>query len=99
MEDKISMLLQAYGLDDKEIKIYLILVQKKELNAYVLAKKEGIHRSTTYNVLERLISKGFVSKIEKEKTTFYSALDINQTLTKIKDRESILLSLIPEFEK
>ena len=99
MEDKIAMLLEVYGLDKKEIKVYLILVQGKELNAYILAKKAGIHRSTTYHILDRLIEKGFVSKIQKGEKTFYSALDISQTIVKIKDKESILLSLIPEIEK
>lgn len=99
MEDKITMLLEEYGLDKKEIKIYLSLVEKGELNAYSLAKITGIHRSTTYAVIERLLSKGFITKIQRGEKTFYSALEINQTITKIKERESILLSLIPEFEK
>lgn len=98
MDDKISMLLEAYGLDKKEIKIYLLLVRKKELNAYVLAKKAGIPRSSVYNILERLISKGFVNKIQKGKKIFYSALEISYTVAKMKDKESILLSLIPELE-
>ncbi len=99
MEDKIKMLLKAYGLDEKEIKIYIKLVQEKELNAYMLAKKVGIHRSTTYHILDRLISKGFISKIEKGNKIYYSALEIDNILLKIKDKESILLSLIPELEK
>ncbi len=99
MEDKITKLLEEYGLDKKEVKIYLLLVEKRELNAYSLAKIAGIHRSTTYAVLERLISKGFINRIQKDKKTFYSALEIIQTITQIKEKESILLSLIPEFEK
>lgn len=99
MEDKISMLLEAYGLDKKEIKLYLTLVEKDELNAYILAKKTGIHRSTTYAVIERLILKGFINRIQKGKKTFYSALEIGQIITKIKSKETILLSLIPELEK
>ena len=99
MKDKITRLLEEYGLDKKEIKIYLLLVEKEELNAYSLAKIAGIHRSTTYAVLERLISKGFINRIQKDEKIFYSAFEITQTITKIKEKESILLSLIPEFEK
>ncbi len=99
MENKITTLLEEYGLDKKEIKIYLLLVEKGELNAYSLAKITGIHRSTTYAVLERLLSKGFINRIQKDEKTFYSAFEITQTITKIKEKESILLSLIPEFEK
>ena len=83
----------------KEIKVYLCLVEKGELNAYILAKITGIHRSTTYAVIERLLSKGFINKIQKGEKTSYSALEISYTLAKIKEKESILLSLVPEFEK
>ncbi|MFH1650456.1 MAG: helix-turn-helix domain-containing protein [Candidatus Woesearchaeota archaeon] len=99
MNNKIDELLFEFGLNNKEIQVYKFLVQKKELNAYVLAKLAGIHRSTVYSVLERLISKGFIHKLEKDGTTFYSALEIGQIIAKIKDKESILLSLIPEIEK
>ncbi len=99
MESKISTILQEYGLDDKEIKIYMILVEKGELNAYALAKITGIHRSTTYAILERLLLKGFISEIQKERKTFYSAIEISKIAYKIKEKETLLLSLIPEFEK
>lgn len=98
MESKITTLLEEYGLDKKEIRIYLALVEKGELNAYSLAKITGIHRSTTYDILERLLSKGFITKTEKEGKTFYSILEVNQTLAKLKEKESILLSLAPELE-
>lgn len=99
MDNKITKLLEEYGLDKKEIEIYITLVEKGELNAYSLAKIAGIHRSTTYAVLERLILKGFINRIQKDNKTIYSALEITQTITKIKEKESILLALIPEFEK
>ena len=99
MESKIATILQEYGLDDKEIKVYISLVEKGELNAYTLAKITGIHRSTTYAILERLLVKGFISEIQKDGKTFYSAIEISKVIYKIKEKESLLLSLIPEFEK
>lgn len=99
MGDKITNILKEYGLDEKEIKIYSSLVEKGELNAYVLAKLTGIHRSTAYAVIERLSSRGFISTIQKDEKTFYSAIEISKLIAKIKEKESLLLSLIPEFEK
>src|SRR3989344_2907427 len=98
MEDKITNILKEYGLDDKEAKTYISLVEKGELNAYALAKITGIHRSTAYAVIERLSSKGFISAIQKGEKTFYSAIEISRIIVKIKEKESLLLSLIPEFE-
>ncbi len=99
MESKIAIILQEYGLDDKEIRVYISLVEKGELNAYTLAKITGIHRSTTYAILERLLAKSFISEIQKDEKTFYSAIEISKIAYKIKEKESLLLSLIPEFEK
>lgn len=99
MESRITTILQEYGLDDKETKVYISLVEKGELNAYALAKITGIHRSTTYAILERLLIKGFISEIQKDGKTFYSAIEISKIASKIKEKESLLLSLIPEFEE
>ncbi len=99
MESRITPILHEYGLDDKEIRVYISLVEKGELNAYTLAKITGIHRSTTYAILERLSIKGFISEIQKDGKTFYSAIEISKIAYKIKEKESLLLSLIPEFEK
>ena len=99
MEDEITSILEEYGLDEKEIKIYISLVEKGELNAYTLAKITGIHRSTVYAIIERLSSKGFISNIQKDEKTFYSAIEVNKIIAKIKEKESLLLSLIPKFEK
>lgn len=99
MEDRILNILKDFGLDDKEIKTYITLVEKGELNAYVLAKITGIHRSTTYAVIERLLSTGFITKTEKKGKTFYSAIEVIKIIAKMKEKESLLLSLVPEFEK
>jgi len=98
MNNRIQTILEEYGLNDKEIKIYVTLVEKDELNAYSLAKITGIHRSTVYAVIERLSSKGFISEVLKGEKIFYSAVGVGQIISKIKEKESMLLSLIPEFE-
>ena len=99
MNAKIHELLREYGLKDVEIKIYLYLVGNKELTAYRIAKGTNIHRSTTYDILERLISKGFVNKIEKNQILFYSSNEVSKIAAGLKDKETLLLSLIPELEK
>ncbi len=98
MESQISMLLREYGLDDKEIDIYLFLVGTRETSAYKVSKETKIHKSTCYDVLGRLINKGFVSKIEG-KRALYSANEVSKMLSIIKNKESIIVSLIPELEK
>lgn len=99
MEVRLNTLLKEYGLDEKEIRIYLFLVGNEGLTAYSVAKGTSIHRSTTYDVLERLLAKGFVNKVETDGKTRYSADEISDIISNLKDKESILLSLIPKFER
>lgn len=98
MDNKISDILEEYGLDKNESNIFLFLVGQNELTAYQIAKQLKINRSTCYEILERLIKKGFISRIEKTNRGFYSANDINSLLVKLKDKENILLSLKPQLE-
>ena len=92
-------LLREYGLKENEIKIVISLVQKGELTAYRIAKITGIHRSTTYDILERLIEEGFVSKNDLNKHSLYFVNDISSIISHIKDKENILMSLIPIFQE
>ena len=99
MEEKIRILLQEYGLDETEIKVYSHLVANKELTAYKIAKELRIHRSTCYDVLDRLAQKGFVSKISKDNTMHFISNNINRVLSSLKDKETILNNLIPELQR
>ena len=95
MELDLSILLKEYGLEEEEIKVYLFLVAKEELTAYKIAKEVKIHRSTCYDILERLISKGFVSSIEEEGKKRYNTNDLNKIISKLKDRQNIIENIIP----
>lgn len=54
--------LQEFGLNDKEIVIYLSLLKYGPNTIMDLARKTGIKRSTTHNNVEELIKKGLVSQ-------------------------------------
>jgi sugar-specific transcriptional regulator TrmB len=99
MSEIISSLLQEYGLDNNETNIYLHLVRSKELTAYQIAKEIHIHRSNCYNILDRLVEKGFVAMLTIDNNKKYSANELTNVIGKIKNKESILLSIIPEIEK
>jgi len=99
MEDKFYRLLREFGLGNNESVIFKYLVGKDKLTAYTIAKDTKIHRSTCYDVLERLDKKGFVVKSNKEGKKYYSANEIDKILGRLKNKESILMSTIPEIKK
>jgi sugar-specific transcriptional regulator TrmB len=98
VDTQILTLLKEYGLDDRETSVYLDLVGKNRLTAYRIAKDVKFNRSTTYYVLERLISQGFVSKIENGSTSLFCANDMNRITSRLKDKETILTALIPKLK-
>ncbi len=98
MAEIILNLLREYGLDEKESKIYEYLVSKGKLTAYKISKDTKILRSNSYNVLARLIEKGFVAESIKEDKKLYYTNDLNAVIGKIKNKEAILEALIPQVE-
>lgn len=53
--------LRRYGLNEKEIDIYLVVLRKQEdMSPYLLAKETGIPRTTVYDVLLGLSLKGLI---------------------------------------
>ena len=77
--DKSYDFLINIGFTLNEAKVYLALVKFRLLNGYEVAKESRVSRSLVYDVLNRLVTKGFVNKILGE-TTLYSALEFDKVL-------------------
>ena len=66
-------MLKEFGLTSTEEKVYLSLLNIGSSSASEIIKKTQLYRTTVYDVLERLIGKGFASYIIQNKIKFYSA--------------------------
>jgi len=66
-------MLEKFGLTNTEEKVYLVLLRLGSSLAADIVKKTQLHRTTVYDVLDRLIEKGLVSYIIKNKIKQYSA--------------------------
>jgi len=64
-------MLEEFGLTETEEKVYLTLLKLGESPASEIIKKTQLHRTTIYDVLERLIEKGLISFIIKNKIKYY----------------------------
>ena len=76
-----TKILEKIGLTEGESKVYLALLKLGSSTSGPLTDESGVSRSKIYNVLERLIQKGLVSYIIKEKTKYFQAAEPS----KIKD--------------
>lgn len=83
--------LTKVGFSLNEAKVYVTLLQNKALNGYEIAKLSGVSRSLVYDVIERLLKKGFIIKSEGA-VNYYVALDYNKALEKIdnENRKNLL---------
>ncbi|HLD55055.1 MAG TPA: helix-turn-helix domain-containing protein [Candidatus Nanoarchaeia archaeon] len=82
-------MLKEFGLTETEEKVYLSLLKQGTSLASDIIKKTQLHRTTIYDVLERLISKGFVSYIIQNKIKYYSATNPSKFLDIAREEKEI----------
>jgi HTH-type transcriptional regulator, sugar sensing transcriptional regulator len=85
------------GLEEKESRIYLALLELGEANIQQIAKKSGIKRTTVYDILESLKYKGLISSITKHKKSHFSAEDPRTLEEKLDERKNTLKRIMPEL--
>lgn len=91
--------LKEAGLTDGEIKVYLALLGLGLSTTGPIIEKSGIARSIIYHILDKLMQKGLVSCITKEKTKYFQASDPKKIIEYIDEREQRLLENKKKVEK
>ncbi|MFH1456184.1 MAG: helix-turn-helix domain-containing protein [archaeon] len=91
--------LKEAGLTGNEAKLYYELLRTSPISANELAKKRGMDRTLTYQILRNLTDKGLVNYIIKHNKKFFAAADPNNLLNPIKEKETFVKDLIPELKK
>ncbi len=98
-------ILEQAGFTKGEIRVYLALLELGETTTGNIIKKSKITGSKVYEILEKLIEKGLVSYVIKEKTKYFQAsspkrlLDyINKKEIEIRIYKKEIESIIPKLE-
>lgn len=89
--------LQNLGLNEKEAKVYLALLQSGESSAYQIAKRSGLKKPTTYVILDGLLERRAVRKILKPKAIHYTATDPVDLFVTARNRVAQAETLLPEL--
>jgi len=87
------------GLSEAESKIYLALLETGSTLAGPIIKKTGLHRGTTYQILQRLKEKGLVSSIIKGKKQYFQAVAPERFLDILKEKQEKLLAILPDLDE
>lgn len=97
-------LLEEIGLTKGEITVYLTLLNLGETTTGKIIEKAEISSGKIYEILDKLIKKGLVSYIVKEKTKYFSVASPNGILDylhekeeKLKEKEQEILKELPSL--
>ncbi|MEW5897231.1 MAG: helix-turn-helix domain-containing protein [Nanoarchaeota archaeon] len=92
-------LLEEIGLTRGEIVVYTTLLKLGETTTGKIVEEAQISSGKIYEILEKLIKKGLVSYIIKEKTKYFSAASPNRILDYLHEREEDLKNKAEELKK
>ncbi len=91
--------LEFIGLTEKEAKVYLTLLETGSTTAGMIAKKIKFHRSTTYEMIRRLLEMGMVNYVIKGGKRYFEATDPEKFLDSMKEKEQRLREILPRLKK
>ncbi len=83
-------LLEEIGLTKGEIKVYLTLLKLGEVTTGKIIEEAQVSSGKIYEILNKLVKKGLVSYIIKEKTKYFSSASPNRILDYIHEKEKQL---------
>ena len=92
-------LFRNLGFTEGEINVYFALLELGESTTGPLIKKSGISGSKVYEILNKLIQKGLVGYITKEKTKYFQITSPSRILDYIDKKEKDLIEQKKEVEK
>lgn len=72
---KLNDVLENLGMSDKETRVYLAALEIGASPASEIALRANLNRVTAYDILEKLIRKGFISTYTQKKVKYFAATD------------------------
>lgn len=90
-------LLQKLGMSQKEVKLYLKLLEFGTAGANNLGRAIGENRTTTYSLLHAMKKRGLISENKKGKVKTFSATNPQLLINHLLDDAQALKGLLPEL--
>jgi len=90
-------LLQTIGLTDKEAKTYLAILELGQSTIKPIALRAGLHRTSVYNFIDRLVELGIITQSEIRGRMHYKANPPEKLIEIQKERTRLLEKSLPQF--
>src|SRR6267154_1422044 len=91
-------ILMDLGLNEKEIALYLGMLELGEASVLTISRKTDVKRPTAYLILEALEKRGLVSRVVKGGKTFFAAQHPQKIQNDAELRLNQLKDVMPQFE-
>lgn len=91
--------LLSLGLSNREANVYLALLDIGHGTVTEITRRAGINRTTGYDILDTLVSKGFVSISGKEPKQEYAAESPEKILEYLKDQQEASLKKLESAKR
>jgi len=95
----LNKVLQNYGLEEKEAKVYLALLKIGETTATRISEETDLDRTLMYQITNKLIEKGLVAYIIKNNVKYFSAADPEILIKNLKEKELDLKKALPNLKE
>ncbi|MBI2545363.1 MAG: MarR family transcriptional regulator [Candidatus Aenigmarchaeota archaeon] len=99
MMEEISKGLERIGLTSNEAQVYLTLLKHGTCKVGKISKISQINRTTTYDVLKRLLDKGLIGYVVKGKVKYFEVSNPNQLKDFVDEKKFEVIKLLPSLEK
>lgn len=91
--------LEEVGLNEKEARVYLALLQLGEDSVGEIAKEANIKRPTAYLVLESLEKRGLIKQNTLHKKSVYTAEPPEKILSILQQDKEMVQAALPKLMK
>lgn len=96
---RIEVLLKNFGLNDKEILVYLALVEIGPAPVRLIASRAKINRGTTYDILKNLKDQGLVSFYDTKTHQYFVAEPPEKLLSALAEKQQNLEQVKNQIQK
>lgn len=96
---KLHDILIDVGLNNKEAKVYLATLELGPSKASDISVRAKLNRITTYDILDKLTHKGFISTYRRENTKVFEAVDPDNIRNDIKEKYDRFRGVLPDLRR
>lgn len=99
MKEEIINQIREVGLELKEAKIYLAVLELGKATITDIAKKSKVKRTTAYEYLNSLVEAGLLGKAVKGKRIFYVAEDPKKLISILENKKKKVATALPALQE